>query len=214
MMLENQPIKFKILNPSGKKLCFVGHSNITKSVFPIIGQQHDCENISVEDLQSQNLDWFQERSFIIISSDVAFKMRTVDYLDSKNASYFSIINEFNNINVDVKVGDGTCIFSFNDIIMGPVTIGRHCVIGSHNIFSHGVTIGDFCHVGHRGFFSEASVGQGTVFGIGTSLLKNIQIVDFCNFMTGSVITKNISIPGTYHGNRRLNPHTSLTKRIL
>jgi UDP-3-O-[3-hydroxymyristoyl] glucosamine N-acyltransferase len=213
-MSQSQPIKFKILNASGKKLCFVGHSNLTRSVFPIVGQSHDCENVSVEDLHNQSIDWFQQRSFIIISSDVAFKIKIVDYLDSKNASYFSIINELNNINVNVQIGDGTCIFSFNDMTIGPITIGRHCVIGSHNIFSHGVNIGDFCHVGHHGFYNKAMIGKGNVFGIGVSLVDDIKIVDFCNCLTGSVITKNISVPGTYHGNRKLNSHTSLTNRIL
>ena len=207
-------ITFKIINQSERKPCFVGTGSMSTAVHAIVSQQHNCEIATVEDLMSKNDQWFNEHSFIVISSDIKFKMRTVDYLDSKNASYFSIVNEFNNINGNVKVGEGTCIFCFNDMIMGPVTIGRHCVIGSYNIFCHGVNIGDFCHVGHHGFFSEAIVGKGNVFGIGISLVENINIVDFCNFITGSVITKNISIPGTYHGNRRLNPHTSLTKRIL
>lgn len=207
-------ITFEIINPSERKPCFVGTGSLSTTVHAIVSQQHNCEIVTVEDLMLKTDQWFDQYSFIVISSDIKFKMHTVDYLDARSATYFSVINQHNNIDSSIQIGVGCCVFSFNDMTVGPVSIGQHSVIGSHNVFSHGVDIGDFCHVGHHGFYSKAIIGKGNVFGIGVCLVDNIKIVDFCNFLTGSVITKNISVPGTYHGNRKLNSHTSLTNRIL
>jgi len=211
-------ITFKIINQSERKPCFVGTGSMSTAVHVIVSQQHNCEIATVEDLMSKNDQWFNQHSFIVISSDIKFKMHTVDYLDARSATYFSVINQHNNIDSSTQIGAGCCVFSFNDMTVGPVSIGQHSIIGNHNVFAHNTILEDFCHSGHFGFFSHCHIGRGTVLGVRPSLLgptnRVLQTADFCNFISGSTITKDIKISGTYYGNRLLHKETSLTKRIL
>jgi hypothetical protein len=42
----------------------------------------------------------------------------------------------------------------------------------------------------------------------------ISTAPYCNFLTGSTVTKDILSSGTYFGNRRRSPETSLTYKFL
>ena len=191
---------------------------MTQSVFAIIEQYHDCENVIIEELYQQPADWFEKRSFIVITSDIAFKIQTIKYLEQKNVTFFSLIDISTHLGANTTIGHGCCVFSFNDMTVGHVAIGNHCIVGMHNVLSHDCIVEDYCHVGHYGFFTFCKIGVGTVFGIRTTMIPQlkgyINTADFCNFITGSTITKTVDKSGTYYGNRRLSTSTSLTKRIL
>jgi carbonic anhydrase/acetyltransferase-like protein (isoleucine patch superfamily) len=215
---------FNIVNPQNKEPCFVGVGSMSTIVHASVSQQHPCEIITLEDLQSKSDHWIDSHSFIAVTSDIEFKMRVVDFLENKSACFFSVINQYNNIDPSTKIGSGCCIFSSNDMSLGSISIGNHCVIGLNNVFIYDCVIGDFSTVAHHTFFSHCNIGKGTVAGIRTSVLgsrpmndaesKSVNIADFCNLLSGSMITKNISVSGTYYGNRRIDQHTSLAKRIL
>ena len=211
--------EFEIINSKQKILCFIGRSSMTKAIVPTLQSQFYCEIISTEDLNSQNARWFDQRAFIILSSDVKFKMQTIAWLSDINPTYFSMISKQNCLGSDTKIGEGTCVFPYNNTTIGPVIIGRHCVVGSYNIFSHNTVFGDFCHTGHYGFFTNCKIGTGNVFGIRPIIRNNdasrsISTAEFCNFISDSAIKKDVLKSGTYYGNRQLNEETSITKRIL
>lgn len=207
-----------IVNPQDKKPCFVGTGSLSTAVHAIVSQQESCEIITVEELLSKSNQWIDQHSFIMICSDVDFKMRHVGFLQSKNAAFFSVIDQRNNIDPSTQIGVGCCIFASNNMTLGSVSIGNHCVIGLNNVFVYNCVIGDYSSVTHHGFFGQCRLGTGTVVGVRTSVpgssTSPITTANFCNFMSGSMITKDISQPGTYLGNRRIDHNTSLTKRIL
>lgn len=209
---------FKIHNTQNKIPCFVGHSSLTLSVYDNVKRYHTCENVSIEKIDQQNDSWFSDRAFIVITSDIAFKIQTIKYLEQKNVTFFSLIDISTHLGANTTIGHGCCVFSFNDMTVGHVSIGNHCIVGMHNVLSHDCIVEDYCHVGHYGFFSFCKIGVGTVFGIRTTMIGQLEgyinTADFCNFITGSTITKTVDKAGTYYGNRRLSTSTSLTKRIL
>ncbi|MDB5192261.1 MAG: N-acetyltransferase [Segetibacter sp.] len=112
----------------------------------------------------------------------------------------------------------------NNCFIGPfvevqkdVTIGDKCKVQSHAFICELVTIGNNCFIGHgvmfiNDVFATGGPAQGkkelwksTTIGNNVSIGSNATIlpVEICNDVVigaGSVVTKNISVPGIYAGN--------------
>ncbi|WP_187260561.1 acyltransferase [Pontibacter beigongshangensis] len=114
------------------------------------------------------------------------------------------------------IGEGTFIGPFVEI-QKDVTIGKRCKIQSHSFICELVSIGSDCFVGHgvmfiNDLFSSGGPAQGdkskwlsTRIGNNVSIGSNATIlpVTICDGVVigaGTVVTKDISIPGTYAGN--------------
>ena len=114
------------------------------------------------------------------------------------------------------IGDTNFIGPFVEI-QKDVTIGNDCKIQSHTFICELVTIGNNCFIGHgvmfiNDVFSGGGPAQGnkelwkhTHIGNNVSIGSNATIlpVSICDNVVigaGSVVTKNIIIPGTYAGN--------------
>lgn len=121
-----------------------------------------------------------------------------------------------------KIGDNIFIGPFVEI-QKDVIIGNYCKIQSHSFICELVNIGDHCFIGHgvmfiNDLFSNGGPAQGnkelwksTNIGNHVSIGSNATIlpVSICDHVVigaGAVVTKNISVPGTYAGNpaRRIN----------
>ena len=114
------------------------------------------------------------------------------------------------------IGDDTFIGPFVEI-QREVTIGRRCRIQSHSFICEGVTIGDDTVVAHGVMFindtfilggpangrkelwRDTRVGSRVSIGSNATILP-VTICDDVVIGAGSVVTKAITIPGTYAGN--------------
>lgn len=114
------------------------------------------------------------------------------------------------------IGDGCFVGPFVEV-QKDVTIGRNCRIQSHAFICELVTIGDDCFISHGAMFiNDPFVAGGpargrkelwrrTVLGDRVSIGTNATImpVSICSDVVigaGSVVTKDITEPGTYAGN--------------
>ena len=206
--------QFYILHDQHKINCIVGQGLLADGVKTTID---NVEHVSFEYVQSQSIDWFQRRQFIVALSDVAFKQKIVNFLNEYNVHYFSIVGHNNIIGVNTKIGHGTFINSYNDFLGGP-TVGDHCVITTHCQLGHQVKIKDFCHVSAHCFISNIAIGTGNVIGLKSLIFgnptDNCQTADYCNFIINSVVTCDIKESGTYFGHKKMSSQNSLTHRIL
>lgn len=117
---------------------------------------------------------------------------------------------------ECKIGDDCFIGPFVEIQKG-VIIGRRCKIHSHAFICELVTIGDDCVIAHGAMFINDPFSTGgpahrnkelwkaTYIGnnvsIGTSAtLLPVKICDYVVIGAGSVVTKDIFVPGVYAGN--------------
>lgn len=116
---------------------------------------------------------------------------------------------------ECRVGDNGFIGPFVEIQKG-VEIGSNCKIQSHSFICELVTIGNNCFIGHGVMFINDTMKNGPANGDRskwkrTSIGNNVSIgsnatilpVEICNDViigAGSVVTKNITEPGTYAGN--------------
>jgi acetyltransferase-like isoleucine patch superfamily enzyme len=114
------------------------------------------------------------------------------------------------------IGDGSFIGPFVEIQCN-VTIGRRCRIQSHTFICEFVTIGDDCFISHGAMFindlfrsggpagpdkslwSETRIGNNVSIGTNATILP-VTIADGTVVGAGSVVTRDITIPGIYAGN--------------
>jgi acetyltransferase-like isoleucine patch superfamily enzyme len=113
------------------------------------------------------------------------------------------------------IGDGSFIGPFVEIQKG-VNIGQRCRIQSHAFICELVTIGDECFISHGAMFVNDLFGTGgpaenpelwrpTKLGNRVSVGTNATIlpVTICDQVVigaGTVVTKDITVPGIYAGN--------------
>jgi acetyltransferase-like isoleucine patch superfamily enzyme len=115
-----------------------------------------------------------------------------------------------------SIGDDCFIGPFTEIQKN-VTIGNKTKIQSHSFICELVTIGSNCFIGHGVMFvndlfsdggpagGDSSKWKATSIGNNVSIGSNATIlpVTICNNVVigaGSVVTKNITVPGIYAGN--------------
>lgn len=140
----------------------------------------------------------------------------------KHQSAIRDITEGNNVTVVEPVNLYECTLNDN-VFVGPfceiqsdVTIGKNTRIQSHTFICSLVTIGENCFIGHGVMFINDLFKEGTPSGNSeqwgkTDIGNNVSIgsnatilpISICNNVVigaGSVVTKNITIPGIYAGN--------------
>lgn len=115
-----------------------------------------------------------------------------------------------------KIGDDCFVGPFVEIQNG-VVIGARTRVQSHAFVCELVTIGEDCFVGHGVMFINDTFSAGepargrkelwreTVIGNRVSIGSNatilpVRIVDDVVIGAGAVVTKNVTVPGTYAGN--------------
>jgi acetyltransferase-like isoleucine patch superfamily enzyme len=114
------------------------------------------------------------------------------------------------------IGDNSFIGPFCEI-QSDVIIGSNCKIQSHSFICSLVSVGDNCFIGHGVMFvndlfengrpagCDPSKWKNTVIGNNVSIGSNatilpVKICDNTVIGAGAVVTKDITIAGTYAGN--------------
>lgn len=142
------------------------------------------------------------------------KMRTsgiVEVTFEENVTVVEPVNLYG-----CSIGEGTFIGPFVEIQRG-ASIGKRCRIQSHAFICDLVTIGDDCFISHGAMFvndlfatggpagGNRDLWRATTLGHHVSIGTNATIlpVAICNNVVigaGSVVTKDITVPGIYAGN--------------
>lgn len=149
----------------------------------------------------------------------------VKIINAKIASTVKIVQPVNLYNC--ILGERVFIGPFTEI-QGNVTIGEDTRVQSHTFICEHVTINERCFIGHGVMFVNDKFQGGTrAFGDQNKILKTIigndvligsgatiLPVSICSNViigAGSVVTKDITEPGTYLGNpaRKLNEKNTL-----
>jgi acetyltransferase-like isoleucine patch superfamily enzyme len=114
-----------------------------------------------------------------------------------------------------SLGDNVQVGPFTEI-QSDVTIGRGTKIQSHSFICSLVVIGEDCFIGHGVMFTNDLLRGGPAMGdkskwattrignrvsIGSNVtLLPVNVCDDVVIGAGSVVTKDLSLPGTYVGN--------------
>ena len=145
---------------------------------------------------------------------MAFTQLAVSIRDVQFGSNVTVVQPCNLY--ECSIGDNCFIGPFVEIQKG-VVIGANCKVQSHSFICSLVVIGQDCFIGHGVVFINDTFNNGapangnqmlwkkTTIGKHVSIGSNATIlpVSICSGVVigaGSVVTKNITIPGVYAGN--------------
>ncbi len=101
---------------------------------------------------------------------------------------------------DVTLQSGTSIW-FNATLRGdnePIVIGdgsnvqENCVF--HTDMGFPLTIGANCTIGHKAMLHGCTIGEGTLVGMGATVLNGARIGRFCLIGAGALVTEGKEIP--------------------
>lgn len=149
--------------------------------------------------------------FVIMSRPRVYHIQIRDVEFGANVTVVEPVNLY-----ECKIGDDCFIGPFVEI-QKDVVIGNGCKIQSHSFVCELVTIGNDCFISHgtmfiNDTFSSGSrahrnkelwkathVGNNVSIGSNATILP-VRICDNVVIGAGSVVTKDISLPGIYAGN--------------
>ena len=101
---------------------------------------------------------------------------------------------------DVTIGEGSSIW-FNAVVRGdeyPITIGRHSNVQDNAVLHVGegfsCTVGDEVSIGHGAIVHGCEVGDGTLIGMGATILNGAKIGKNCIIGAGALVSENKVIP--------------------
>lgn len=97
------------------------------------------------------------------------------------------------------LGAGTAVFH-RAIVNARATVGRHCVINTGAIVEHCCTTGDNVFIGPGVIMcGNVIIGDDSYAGAGAIFKPGVKVCPHCVIGAGAVVTKDITLPGTYVG---------------
>jgi acetyltransferase-like isoleucine patch superfamily enzyme len=208
---------YQILYDRELPICLIGDTYYNHSLFEYFSPIKNCTLVRVEDVIKMDHATLKNYQFHSSCSNVAFKQFVFDQLDSYDLQWISIVGYNNLIFDNVSIGINTFINDFN-FMQSDASIGNHCTVTTHSVIGHHATVSDFCHISAYSMINHTTLNKGNCVAARSSFFgkKNsiILTAPYCNFLTGSTVTKDILSSGTYFGNRRVSNETSLTYKHL
>ncbi len=205
-------LEYKILHDHDLPLVFVGRSYHNNTLYRYWQQHRSCQHVTIEFLEQQSDSWFQQHQFMCAMSNVAFKKRIKEFLDSKSAPLFSVASGQSNIGYDVNIGGSTFI-NHNNNIYDCANIGSFVCVTNFVMISHEVVVGDLCHIAPYCYFSFTTTGVGNFVGMSNQFFgypeNKISTPAWCNFYANGRLTESVDTSGTWAGRKLVDSRTSL-----
>jgi sugar O-acyltransferase (sialic acid O-acetyltransferase NeuD family) len=177
-ILKKKNIKIYDFNFSSKK------NNII-----LKNKVNDFKKITTKEI-SKNNDLF------LAIGDNAIRKKYFDKFKHKIKTP-NLISEYSSISRYSKLGIANFFNHF--CFIGPNSIiGNNNIINTKSLVEHDVKIGSHCHIGPCVKIGGAStIGDNVMCGLGSIIINKINICSNVTIGAGSIVTKNISKPGTY-----------------
>jgi bifunctional N-acetylglucosamine-1-phosphate-uridyltransferase/glucosamine-1-phosphate-acetyltransferase GlmU-like protein len=207
----------EILHDDGREICIVGNSYVNQLAYNCLKTRRSVKLMSFEQAQQQSEFFFQDHQFFSTSSTMSFKKNMIEWLQSKNVSFISLVDDSTIIDNYTDIGYNTVILNHNTIFP-QTTIGNHCHLVNYITLVHNSVISDFCYVCGYSYLCFTHLGTGVVVGMRSSFVPKppvqLSIPAWTNFLLNSTINQPIATAGTYFGNRKISDETSLTYNIF
>jgi sugar O-acyltransferase (sialic acid O-acetyltransferase NeuD family) len=151
----------------------------------------------------------QSESLFVSIGDNKIRQKVYHKMKSLNFNFQTLIHPSAIISTNSIIGENTLV-SANAVINPMVKIGIGSIINSGAIIEHDCEIGDFAHIAPGAILAgNVKIGEMTFVGANASVKQGVSICNNVIIGIGSVVIKNIDIPGVYIGNpaKKLNKHT-------
>ena len=134
--------------------------------------------------------------------DVPLRKKVINVIEDLNLDCFTFVHDTVVCYTDdiaAVIGHGSFVSPFCSILLNS-KIGRHCVIETYCLISHYSELGENCIV-HSGSMiaGKTIIGNNSVLNFKASVLNALTLCDDVVVGAGSMITKNVTVPGYYVG---------------
>lgn len=120
-------------------------------------------------------------------------------MNSINANYVNVIHPSAVISNTAQLGKGTLVMA-GAVINNDVIIGDGAMITTCSSVDHNCSLDNFVLLGVGAHLcGTVSVGECTWIGAGSTINNNTHICSNCMIGSGTVVIKDIIVPGTYVG---------------
>jgi sugar O-acyltransferase (sialic acid O-acetyltransferase NeuD family) len=198
-------------------IILIGGGGHCKSCIDVIEQEGKYRIIGILDLPAMVGKSILEYEIIGTDNDLPVFLKTVDnYLitvgqikssekrialwemvKKSGAKLPVIISPRAYVARSAKIGEGSIIMH-HAVVNADANIGVNCIVNSKALIEHEALIGDFCHISTGAIINgQTKVGNQCFVGSNATVYNNISIVDDTIISAGSIITKDITVPGTY-----------------
>jgi len=155
-------------------------SLIGKNIFqiPILGKIEKAMEIT-------------DGKFIVAIGDNEIRMKIVKNLGFSDDKFYTVVHPSAVIGKNVEIGAGTMVLG-GVVINTGTSIGRHCIINTSSSIDHHNKISDFVHIApgtHTG--GNVEIKEGTLLGIGTSVIPGIKIGKWSIIGAGTVVIEEV-----------------------
>jgi acetyltransferase-like isoleucine patch superfamily enzyme len=211
-------MQHRILHDNGKRLCLIGNTEMSRRIRSWLeAEGHKVDLILLEELLAKSTEWINQRQYMLVTSDIQFRLAAVTALKNHDLNWFSAMGVNNITHADLEIGRSVFIGNYNIFSSPGIVIDDHAHISSHCMIGDQARIGKYSHVSGYVFLNHCTLGQGCIVGLRSTVVNQtgvLQIPDWTNLMAGSVVSKPIEISGTYYGNKLVSKEDSKTNRIL
>lgn len=159
----------------------------------------DTVSVTIEMLESMP----DNVQCIIAMRDVSSRQQIIKKFQNK-FSWPSFVNKNSEVVDFDKLGAGIWIDSFS-------AVGSDAVLSDFSVVSQYCCVSHNCWIGENCFFAPGTiilgstkVGNNVYFGAKTTVLDNLCIASDTTFAAGSMIHKDVVLPGKYVHNRKIS----------
>lgn len=201
-----------------EKLAIIGAASFAKEVYSQFNDQFSKDNIYffVDDQYIDNskkklynrpilpISYLKENldNFILTVAigDPKSRRNVIEKNNLENAKFINLIHRLARLlNRDIYIKDG-CIICCNSILTCNITIGKQAHINLNTTIGHDCCIGDyFTTAPGVNISGNCTIGDNVYLGTNCSIREKISICSDVTIGMGSVVVKDITVPGTYIG---------------
>jgi sugar O-acyltransferase (sialic acid O-acetyltransferase NeuD family) len=106
-------------------------------------------------------------------------------------NYLTAIHPSSIIGTNVIIEDGTVIMA-GTILNPDVKVGKHCIINSGAVVEHDCVLENFVHISpNAALAGNVFIGEGTLVGIGSSIIQGVKIGKWVTIGAGTVIINDV-----------------------
>lgn len=127
------------------------------------------------------------------------RRQLIELYESRGAGFATLISPTAIVTPKSRIGEGCAIMA--GAIVNKATLGKNVVVNSGAIIEHDCKVGDNTFIGPGvvvGGFT--TIGKNCFIGLGAKIINGAVIGDNITVAMGSIVNKNLTEPGIYHGN--------------
>ena len=141
----------------------------------------------------------EEADFFVAIGNNSMREKIQEKLKLDHFSIVSLIHPGSTIGMDTEIGRGT-IIKAGAVINSATKIGSGCIINTNSTIAHDNLIEDYIHISPgANLGGTVRIGKRSWICINSTVINNISICNDCKIGAGTVVVKDITVPGTYVG---------------